>query len=128
MKATQKAKGPAEAATSPDRGSIHSTGHENMDSNSTQNGGAASQSDFDLFDMETPICEIKTFLYMVQVMWEGIPIEKNSRFPNDKLMICSRDRSEAISFSILEAQDKANALFHMWDQITTQAHRARVAS
>ena len=126
---TQKAKGPAEVAASPSRIETSPDMKEfNMDSNSTQNAGAASQSDFDLFDMETPICEIKTFLYMVQVMWEGIPIEKNSRFPNDKLLICSRERSEAISFSILEAQDKANALFHMWDQITTQAHRARAVS
>ncbi len=126
---TQKAKGPAEvAASTPSQVQTPDKGLKNMDSNSTQSAEPASQSDFDLFDMETPICEIKTFLYMVQVMWEGIPIEKSSRFPNDKLMICSRDRSEAISFSILEAQDKANALFHMWDQITTQAHRARAAS
>lgn len=99
-----------------------------MDSNSTLHVSTAIQPDLKLADLETPICEIKTFLFMLQIMWEGIPIEKNSRFPNDKLMICSRDRSEAISFSILEAQDKANALFHMWDQITTQAHRARAAS
>lgn len=126
---TQKAKGPAEvAASTPSQVQTPDKGIKNMDSNSTQNGGSASQSDFDLSDMETPICEIRTFLYMVQVMWEGIPIEKNSRLPNDKLMICSRDRSEAISFSILEAQEKAAALFHMWDQVSNKAFRARAAS
>lgn len=126
---TQKAKGPAEvAASTPSQVQTPDKGMKNMDSNSTQHASTAIQPDFKLADLETPICEIKTFLFMLQIMWEGITIEKNSRFPNDKLMICSRDRSEAISFSILEAQDKANALFHMWDQITTQAHRARAAS
>jgi hypothetical protein len=126
---THKAKGPAVRQHLPSQvQSNPSKGLKNMDSNSTQSTSTAIQTDFKLADLETPICEIKTFLFMLQVMWEGMPIEKNSRFPNDKLMICSRDRSEAISFSILEAQDKAKALFHMWDQITTQAHRARVTS
>ena len=124
---TQTAKGPAEAATSPSQVRTPEKGIKNVDSNSTQNAGAASQPDLSLFDLEAPICEIKTFLFMLQVMWDGMPIEGVSRYPNDKLLICSRDRSEAISFSILEAQDKANALFHMWDQITTQAQNARAA-
>lgn len=125
---TQKAKGSAEAATSsPSQVQTPDKGLKNMDSNNTQNATAASQSVFDVFDMETPICELKTFLYMLQVMWEGIPAEK-APGSNDKLLVCNKDRYEAISFSIVEAQDKANALFHMWDQIANKALRARAAS
>ncbi|WP_146198918.1 hypothetical protein [Falsochrobactrum shanghaiense] len=44
MKATQKAKGPAEAATSPSHGSNPTTGMKNMDSNTTNSPEGATES------------------------------------------------------------------------------------
>lgn len=91
-----------------------------MQSNSTEFLGEARQRALSLYDLETPICELKTFLYMLQVVWEGMPIEKISRFPNDKVLICSNDRSEAISFSILEAQEKAQDVFRLWEMLVEE--------
>ncbi|NKC03867.1 hypothetical protein [Brucella haematophila] len=118
---TQKSKGPAEAATS-NPGDVHLTqqGKKNMDTNSTEIPSQARQRVPSLYDLETPICELKTFLYMLQVVWEGMPIEKIRRFPSDKLLICSNDRSEAISFSILEAQEKARDVFSLWEKLVEE--------
>ena len=121
---TQKAKGPAEAATSPSHGSIRSTGLKNMDRNNTEAVQAASQPLADVLDLETPICELKTFLFVAQQMWDGIPGEKIAGFPNDRLLTCSKDRSEAISFAILEAQERLETVFRMWSLLAHQAHHS----
>jgi hypothetical protein len=130
MAAAQKAKGPAEAATSPDHGSNNPREENAVNRQQDNTTGASAPADPDAIidainQLESPLCDA---LNMARVVSQLIEHAGYEEVLGQRSLVIPHNQAEALTFAIYQAQALCEAAHLAWDDANTFAFSRRRAS
>ncbi len=128
--AVQKANGPAEAATSPDHGSINPSKDQDMNvrTHSTAGGNAPDareQVTDAVGNLEGPLCDALNMARVTSLLIERVSFEEVF---GQRCLVISEQRAEALSWAIYNTERLFEEAHKAWDQANELTFDLRRAS
>jgi hypothetical protein len=130
MAAAQKANGPAEAATSPDHGSINPTKDQDMNVHHDSTAGGSAPADRNKLsdavgDLESPLCDALNMARITSLLIEQVRLET---VDGRRQILLQEARAESLVWAIYQTETLFKAAHAAWDEVNDLAFDLRRAS